>query len=88
MTTEEYKKSLDQWEKVCKEPLFQFLKHHPTGRKIMWLLSCDKISIGKAAQSITEKFILDIEPKLPDYTETHTVLDPDTAMNVPRIKCP
>jgi hypothetical protein len=55
------------WERICKEPLFQFLKHDPVGRTIMCLFANGQISHGKAAEAITEKFCLNIEPLLPEW---------------------
>jgi hypothetical protein len=59
------------WEKVCQEPLFQFLKHDPTGRTILCLLGNGQISLGKAAEAITEKFCLGLDPKLPEWKGYH-----------------
>jgi len=66
---------LATWEKVCQEPLFQFLKHDPIGRTIMCLFANNQISMGKAAEAITEKFCLGIDPELPPwegYTDVET----------------
>jgi hypothetical protein len=63
----QYYERLLTWEKVCQEPLFQFLKHDPSGRTIMHLFANGQISLGKAAEAITEKFCLGIEPELPPW---------------------
>jgi len=55
------------WSRVVKEPLFQFLKHDPTGRTILCLLANGDISLGKAAEAITEKFVLGLDPVLPEW---------------------
>ena len=56
-----------KWDMVVKEPLYQFLKHDSTGRTILCLLANGDISLGKAAQAITEKFCLGIDPTLPEW---------------------
>jgi|SRR5579863_9616587 len=69
----QYYERLLTWEKVCQEPLFQFLKHDPTGRT--HLFADGQISLGKAAEAITEKFCLGIDPELPPwegYTDVET----------------
>jgi hypothetical protein len=63
----EYRARIEVWKRVCKEPLFQFLKHDPTGRTIMCLFGEGQISLGKAAEAITEKFCLGLEPTLPEW---------------------
>jgi hypothetical protein len=55
------------WQLIVKEPLFQFLKHDPTGRKILILFANGQISLGKCAEAITEKFCLGLDPLLPEY---------------------
>ncbi len=55
----------ETWEAVCKTPLYQFLKFG-AGRAILDLLADGQISCGKAAQAITEKFCLGVEPVLPE----------------------
>ncbi len=52
---------------IIKEPLFQFLKHNPSGRTILCLLANGQISLGKAAEAITEKFCLGLDPALPEW---------------------
>lgn len=54
------------WARIVKEPLFQFLKHGD-GRIILELYANEQISLGKAAEAITEKFCLKLEPLLPDW---------------------
>lgn len=61
-------KRMEHWKKVCQEPLYQFLKHGE-GHRIMELLFDQKISIGKAAESIVEKFYYGVEPVLPETEE-------------------
>jgi hypothetical protein len=51
----------------------QFLKHDPVGRTILCLLADGQISLGKAAQAITEKFCLGLEPTLPEWTGSHEI---------------
>jgi hypothetical protein len=67
----QYYERLLTWEKVCQEPLFQFLKHDPTGRTILCLFGNGQISLGKAAEAITEKFCLGLEPALPKWKGSH-----------------
>jgi hypothetical protein len=67
---EEYQARMLVWERICKEPLFQFLKHE-SGRTILALLADGQISQGKAAEAITEKFCLGLEPLLPDWKGHH-----------------
>jgi len=55
------------WERIVKEPLFQFLKHDGTGRTIMCLFANGQISLGKAAEAIPEKFCLGLDPALPEW---------------------
>ena len=55
------------WRRIIKEPLFHFLKHDPTGRTILCLLGNGQISLGKAAEAITEKFCLGLDPQLPEW---------------------
>ena len=66
VTKEEYDKIQERWGRVVKEPLFQFLKHGD-GRIILELYANEQISLGKAAEAITEKFCLKLEPLLPDW---------------------
>jgi hypothetical protein len=75
--SDDYKESQRRWALVVKEPLFQFLKHDPTGRKILTLFGDSQISHGKAAQAITEKFCLGLEPHLPEPDdEAHSPIIP------------
>lgn len=66
---DDYEKHLDHWKEVCEQPLYQFLRHDPTGRRILELLFDQRISIGKAAQSIVEKYCFGIDPVLPETEE-------------------
>ena len=71
MNDTEYAEHIERWKRVCKEPLFQFLKHDPCGRTIMNLFGDGQISLGKAAEAITEKFCLGLEPTLPKWKGSH-----------------
>jgi hypothetical protein len=73
---------MEQWARVTKEPLYQFLKFDPIGRTIMSLFADGQISLGKAAQAITEQFCLHIEPELPEWTGSHGVELPELAAPV------
>lgn len=63
MTDEE--KRLNDWIRVCEQPLYQFLKFGE-GKRILNLLFDQQISPGKAAQSIVEMFNLGIVSVLPE----------------------
>jgi hypothetical protein len=68
---EEYTARMVIHERICKEPLFHFLKYEPMGRTILALLADGQISQGKAAEAITEKFCLGLDPPLPKWKGHH-----------------
>ena len=82
-----HEREMEAWKAVCSQPLYQFLKFDPVGRRILELLADEQISMGKAAQAITEKFCLDIEPILPEINDKGGWLyDPDAKMAEVRAK--
>jgi hypothetical protein len=63
-----YEKERAIWKEVVSTEVFQDLKHGKF-KDIMYLLADGEISVGKAAEAITER-AAGIEPRLPESTLT------------------